>query len=279
MATTPKFITTENRINIVNYYLSKPCTISEVADKFKCSNPTVIKILNEFNVKRWKKARLHNPSLREDFFSNIDSEAKAYFLGLILTDGNVFHEKNGNRQSSISITLNAEDSYLLDEFKTAVNAETSMSSDGRGCNYVAVRSDIMARDLYRYGVVPRKSCKEINLPSVSDSMMPHLVRGILDGDGSVLHSKNWEWQSIVFCGSHTLMQDISNLYSHMGANTKPKVYDYKDKPLSQISFGSRHDVIAVGEWTYRDATIFMKRKRDKFIEIYNFLHGNTEVTS
>ena len=47
MATTPKFITTENRINIVNYYLSKPCTISEVADKFKCSNPTVIKILKE----------------------------------------------------------------------------------------------------------------------------------------------------------------------------------------------------------------------------------------
>jgi hypothetical protein len=42
----------------------------------------------------------------------------------------------------------------------------------------------MAEDLSKYGVVPRKSYYTY-LPKIDDKYMNHLIRGILDGDGSI----------------------------------------------------------------------------------------------
>lgn len=36
-----------------------------------------------------------NKRLKEDYFNIIDSEEKAYFLGLLITDGNVSKTKDG----------------------------------------------------------------------------------------------------------------------------------------------------------------------------------------
>jgi len=42
----------------------------------------------------------------------------------------------------------------------------------------------MATDLEKFGVVPRKTLLTF-LPSLSPELMPHLIRGIIDGDGSI----------------------------------------------------------------------------------------------
>ena len=120
--------------------------------------------------------------MNESFFHNLD-ENSAYYLGLIIADGNVFKDETG-RQASISITLNKEDEYLLFKFKEILKANTTISHDGRGASQFAIRSNIMANDLEKYGVIPRKSYFTY-LPKVSDDLMPNLIRGIFDGDGSI----------------------------------------------------------------------------------------------
>lgn len=42
----------------------------------------------------------------------------------------------------------------------------------------------MAKDLSKYGVIPRKTLVSF-LPTIDDQYMNHLIRGILDGDGSI----------------------------------------------------------------------------------------------
>ena len=85
----PKHITEEKEQNIISFYCSSPTTIRYVAKKFNVSIPSVIKILNKHNITRWTKAQQFSPELKEDYFETINTEYKAYFLGLLLTDGNV----------------------------------------------------------------------------------------------------------------------------------------------------------------------------------------------
>ncbi len=206
--------------------------------------------------------------MKEDYFDNIDSEAKAYFLGFIITDGNVFKPKDGNGQASISITQSSSDEYILEMFKKELNANTSIAHDGRGCSQFAVRSDLIASSLEKYGVVENKTLNT-QLPKISDTYMPHLIRGILDGDGNIsahLLESNRFLHNLSFCGTHKLMQDISDYLSdELGVKNKT-VYDYKDRHLSEVKWGSIHDMRTICDWMYNNATLYLKRKYNIYLE-------------
>ena len=60
------------------------------------------------------------------------------------------------------------------------------------------------------------------------------------------------------------MKDISNYCSKLNLNTIPKVYIYQDKNLSDIKIQAKEDMYIFGEWLYKNATIFLKRKKDKY---------------
>ena len=269
-----KVITEELKQEIIKYYLSQPMTMKQVEDKYELSHPTITKILKD--VPKYTKAKLNNPNMKEHFFQKINEEAKAYFLGLLISDGNVFKDNTG-RQASISITLDLKDEYMLEKFKEVLQANTSVGHDGRGCGQIAVRSNIMAEDLAKYGVVPRKSYNTY-LPQISKEMMPHLIRGIFDGDGSIMAKPNPSndghnrfLHSISFCGTHQLMEDISN-YILENLGIKTVVYDYKDRNLSELKIQNIDNIAKFGYWIYRNSTIFLNRKKDifnDFLKHYN----------
>lgn len=73
------------------------CHLNKFPKKFDLSLPTIIKILKD--VPKYTKAQIHNPNMKEDYFSTIDTEEKAYFIGLLITDGNVFIDKSSSNRS------------------------------------------------------------------------------------------------------------------------------------------------------------------------------------
>lgn len=266
---TGKPITTELKQQVVLHYQSHPMTISNLAKDFGLSNPTIIKILDEYHIQRYKKAKIYNPELIENYFEDINSEFKAYYLGFIITDGNVFKDKSkSNRQASISITQNIQDEYILQKFLDEVKSKTSIGHDGRGCSRAAVRSNKMAEDLLKYGVCEQKTTS-CYLPILDDKYMNHLIRGILDGDGNIkAHQTNVNNRfahAISFCGTHKLMNDIGDYVSQRFHIIKPKVYDYDDRRLSEIKWQRKEDMYTIGEWLYGDATVFLRRKYDKYL--------------
>jgi hypothetical protein len=160
---------------------------------------------------------------------------------------------------------------MLKKFKEVVNSNTSIGHDGRGCGQIAVRSNLMAEDLAKYGVVPRKSYNTF-LPQISENWMSHLIRGIFDGDGSILakpspnnDGHNRFLHSISFCGSHELMTNISDyIFEKLDLKQKPAVYDYADKQLSEIKIQNIDDIYSFGTWMYQNSTIFLTRKKEIF---------------
>lgn len=161
---------------------------------------------------------------------------------------------------------------MLNKFKEILITNTSITSDSRGCSQIAIRSNIMANDLAQYGVIPRKSTFTYLPNNIPNNLMNHLIRGIFDGDGSIqakLNKKDTQnrfLHSFSFCGTHKLMEDISNYcFENIKLSICPKVYDYADKNLSDIKIQNIKDMYLFGEWLYKDATIYLTRKK----EIYN----------
>lgn len=275
------FISDKLKQEICVFYKQKPISLKDMSLKFNLCQVTISKILKEHNINLYKKANIFNSEMKENFFENIDNEFKAYFLGLIISDGNVFKPKNGNRQASISITLHKNDTYILELFKKTLCLNTSINSDNRGCNTIAIRSDKMCADLLKYGVVENKSFVTY-LPKINIEFMPHLLRGILDGDGSVQFKFYEKWNktkhTIGFCGSNQLMNDIREVLINQLNLSKNQVYSYKDRMLSMITWGSIKDIEKIYHYLYDNATIFMHRKRNILNNILEFYHVNTEVS-
>lgn len=275
-----KKLSNELKQQIKEYYLQKPTSIKEVAKHFNLCSVTVGKILK--NIPKYTKTQLFSPELIENWFETIDNEEKAYYLGLFITDGNIC--KSNNRQINCNITLHQNDKYILEKFLQLIKSNKKLSYDGRSCYQAAILSNKMAEDLKQYGVIPNKTLYTY-LPTIPNNLMPHLLRGILDGDGSII--AHWHTakdgrtrfkHEISFCGTHKLMYDINEfLHNHLNLNIYREIYDYKNKNLSELKITNYNDIQIVGNYLYNNATIYMTRKKEKYNLIIERINNMTTL--
>jgi hypothetical protein len=277
-----KPITDDVRRDVIDFYLSKPMTYKCVCEKFNLSEPTVIKILKD--TPKHTKSKIYSPNLNESIFEEINDEMSAYFLGLIISDGNVFEYSGGvNRQDSVSITLQECDEYLLDEFRKWTKTSTNIGHDGRGSSTVAIRSNKVSENLKKWGVVPRKSFITY-LPKIDDKYMSHLIRGIFDGDGSIRFERTSRrfLKYMTICGSEQLIYDVVDyIFDNLKLSFKPKIYSYKNRSLFEFKLYNYEDMKAFGDFMYKDSTVYLKRKKEKFdafLKAYENYKDNTEIS-
>ena len=265
--------------DIINYYLTKPMTLKDVAKKFNLCVPTISKVLKENNINIYTKTKLFSPQLDEDYFKIIDTENKAYFLGLIISDGCIFIQKS--KQNSINICLQKCDKYLLEYFIKDIHTNKHITTDNRGCFEISILSTKMVEDLLKYGVTPRKSLNTIFPTNLNNDMYPHLLRGIIDGDGSIAFYKrknrpNSYTKAIRLCqGNKKFLNDIVQ-FLHKEINTSiVSIYQEKES-LWSIAYRSNDDILKIYNYLYKDATIYMKRKKDKYtLIIQDIIKNNT----
>ena len=272
-----KKLTFEEKKEIATFYKSQPITHQEVCNKFDISDQTLIKILKFFKCKEWSKARLFSPNLQEDYFEEINTNEKAYFLGILITDGNVFIK---NKTYKVSITLQEQDKYLIEEFCKEIKLNKKVTSDCRGCYSVQVCSKKMCEDLRKYHISPNKTFT-IKLPQIDDKYMSHFLRGCVDGDGSVgfYERKNRcsHKKIIRLCSaSKTFLEEVKN-YLSQKLGIGGFIREEKKDKLFQIYYNENNDVYKLISYLYNDASIHMKRKYDKVLLIKKELE-NTEIT-
>lgn len=259
-------LTQELTQNIINYYRSTPMTIQHLAEHFKLSVPTIIKMLQNNKVERWNKYRLLSPELDENYFDNIDNETKAYFLGLLLTDGNVYVDYSSNtRQKLFSLSLKQEDAYLLKIFKEQIHSHHKITTSSNNVSHLQVYSTKMVESLIKLGVEPQKSTREQFPFEVKKDMWRHILRGIFDGDGSAgfyaRPNRKSHRKCICFCNGGTkLLEQISNfLFEELGI-TKPVIRHECNAYI--IRYTQNEAMEAIINYMYGEATVFLQRKKD-----------------
>lgn len=272
-----KRLTFVQKKEIVEFYKLHPISLQEVCNEFDISEPTLIKILKFFKCKEWSKTMLFSPNLQENYFEDIDTNEKAYFLGLLITDGKVFIKNNTYK---VSITLQEQDKYLIENFCREINLNKKVTSDGRGCYGVQVCSKKMCEDLKKYHIVPNKTFT-IKLPKLDDKYMPHFLRGCIDGNGSISFyeqkSKRLHRKMIILCSaSKMFLEDVKDFLAQK-LGICGFIREEKQDKLFQIYYNKNSDIYKLINYLYNYHSIYMKRKYDKVLLIKKELE-NTEIT-
>ena len=154
--------------------------------------------------------------VNENYFSVIDSNEKAYWLGMMYSDGNIIKGNKG-------IQLQLKDKAHLEKFKEALGAKNhkiTESLDNRWskkCYYYhfSVKSKKLANDLNNLGCTPNKSLTLEKIPDIPEEFILDFVRGYFDGDGSI-HQTTSGYR-ISFVGTQKFLREIQNI---LQVNTK-----------------------------------------------------------
>lgn len=255
---------TNNEIKQILELYKNGATGKEIMDQFdkvKCPE-TILRIVKQHGGKP-RKCGIQ-VKWNTSYFHNIDTEQKAYFLGLWLADGNIHKQKRKTEQYIIQIALKNKDKYIIENFKQEIQSDNVISYyEKRDECHFAISSVEMAHDLMLHGVFPNKSTKEELTDTVSDELFHHYIRGIFDGDGTVFFERgNPRYLRFGFYGSHKIVEQIHQYLRAKIDISDNKVYD--KETVSFSNYGKYNDVVNFYNLIYKDATVFLTRKKDKF---------------
>lgn len=262
-----RLLTADDEQHICELYLSG-LTSKEIYNEYYINKvgceETIQKVVRDNGIAR--KGGYKN-ILNHNYFEIIDSPEKAYFLGLLLTDGNVHYDKRkGNRQPSIQIALNGSDVGILEKFKKELSADNKISiykNNGRFECVFIVHSLKMASDLEKYNIIPRKTFAISEMPNVPLQYARDLIRGIFDGDGTVYTLTKDKKLRFGFYGTHNLIQNIID-FLHDEINLPLNKITDKET-VSFITFGKLEQIYAFYNYIYYSPNVTcLARKRKKF---------------
>ena len=260
----PKAIKVD-KAQIEKLYFQDNWTLMQISEKFGLSVNTVKKHLKDNPLYESRsKLNYKNIGMLEDYFSVIDTQNKAYILGFLIADGNVYKDSSFRVRCAVSVVDICVLEFMQKEWKT----NNRIVDVDKGCVSLMVASEKMFKDLTKYGVVPNKS-RITFMPRIKKEFMPHLIRGILDGDGFTskhIKSNRYTFSHYIgFTGSESLMTSIRDyLVNELGVYNVKVV---KTESTYMVLWGSKQDIIKIRDYLYKDANFYLQRKLDKIKEL------------
>lgn len=248
---------------IINKYKSG-LSCNKIALEYGVTFHTISNILKKYNIKR--DNIYHNLNLIENYWENIDSFDKAYFLGFLLADGNI-------TKNQVKMELSKKDEeilYIFNNYTNSSNKIISIDRKNKGkFSAFSVKRKKWIEDLSKYGMVPNKTFIT-EIPKLNLDLMPHLIRGLIDGDGWITCKGN----QIGFCGTEKCVTQLRDyLVSTLGVFNVKIIH--QNTNVWQVSWSSKRDIKLIGEYIYKDKhDCFLLRKYKNYLEL---THENTEV--
>lgn len=253
---------------------------------------SISSVIKRYNIKNYKRA-FYN-TVDHYYFDNIDTEYKAYFLGLLIADGTLSY--NNHSKGRIGFLIQDSDKYLLEVLKKEINSNNIIyiryNSKGAICRKPQASfrwtSKHMAETLINsYNITPNKTMNfnfTFPLDKIPNDLQGAFIRGFIDGDGS-FESKKFIFNPSIIGTSKKWVEQVGKLVS---ANTglDYKIYTIQGKTCSYYTLrwsASRTDkfnkITKLYNFLYKDATIYMKRKLSKIVSYLEYRAKQLGVTS
>lgn len=174
--------------NLCKIYSVDKGTILKYIDNNNIKRKSEVFKINKLNKIQYKK--LNTPIY--NYFSDIDTEQKAYYLGLIASDGSVSDrsKKYKNSQNTLQITLKSDDGYVLEYFHKELNTKRVCYKNSiKNTRTFQIASNKICNDLSKYGIIFNKTWN-MNIVNVPYKFISSFLLGYFDGDGSIYINKN-----------------------------------------------------------------------------------------
>ena len=266
----------KDRILIIKRLFEQGLTPTMVADKVGINRKSIHYYINKYKivVKNKHSTYLH----KNDYFNLIDTENKAYLLGFFIADG---YLSEGSR---VCLNNSIDDIEVLQLFNREVSPESKITllNKQAGAKFRKQQAviRITSKEIYNtlvnnYGIVQNKTQNsdfKFDFSLIPENLQVHFIRGYFDGDGSVSFYRtnrtiffnfSFVFNSLSFSKQFAeIFENKFNIksviYNHIGktANWHSLRFDYNRNRSAKIE--------EIYNYLYKDATIFLTRKKVKF---------------
>lgn len=226
-------------------------------DRLKTKNPDYKKRVKKF--------------YNENFFEKIDTEEKAYFLGLIYSDGCLQHDSNKSLYN-VNIKLHIKDKDILEKFIQCISGEMELwKNKQRDMVELKLNGKKIVNDLEKMGVCPNKTFT-IDYPMIDENLERHFLRGYFDGDGCIRintdkrdGSKRGDLR--IVSGSINMLNKINERMNFLFGTNMNKLYGPKNKDYKFIGWAGMTDIEKIYYGFYLDSNLFLQRKKIIFDDV------------
>ena len=271
-------LTNTEKEEIENLYKKENYNFIDIGRKLNRYESTIRRYLNSLGYIAKSQSELQRKyTIVEDFFDKIDTEEKAYILGLLYADG-----YNNTDKNDVCISLKEDDVEILNKITNIIQPTKplfylDMSPENRGMKNsknqyrLTINNKHISKRLVELGCGKAKT-SVIKFPSseqVPNSLLHHFVRGYFDGDGSV---SNGKWSKVDIISTPEFLTGLQNILKEsIGIGITKLNYSRKyskEVNIVSLNIGGRLQCMKFKEWLYKDATIFLKRKKEVFDNKY-----------
>lgn len=212
-----------------------------------------------------------------------DTERSFYLAGFIAADGSVQYTKHSGL---LKIALSKKDQSHLEKIKILLESNhpimnflvkpSKLVKTSNEDAELSIASKIISKDLQRFNIVPNKTLI-YTFPQwlIGHPLVNHFMRGYFDGDGSIYHCRAGKGQTVKqksfsIIGNEQFIQDYRNILvkncdinktkinARLNINTNNTIY--------AAIYSGNNNIQKIYDFLYKDATIYLDRKRDIFIE-------------
>ncbi|OXB94693.1 LAGLIDADG family homing endonuclease [Parageobacillus galactosidasius] len=265
-------LTENHKEQIIELYY-KNVSFEDIHKMLGVSMRSVSRVLKEAGINTRLKNRY---TLNHDYFEEIDTEEKAYWLGFLYADGFVGNEKYNN----IVLSLKQSDIGHIEKFAKAISYTGDIRITKRGNSFkptskqaiINFSSKKMASDLRHWGLFPGKSTKMKKFPSINKELIRHFIRGYFDGDGSISCYRNitrkkgktyiYQKPNISIIGTESFIKEMATYLPH-----ETRFIESHSENMIYLLATGKKPVYTIMSYLYNNATIYLERKFNKWLEI------------
>lgn len=222
-------------------------------------------------------ARKYN--INQDYFKTWNRNM-AYILGLWFADGCIYGGK------MFDITLHKKDKYILKKIAKELDYEGNLydyvDKQASRINFSCV---VIYNDIVALGGKERKS-NDIEFPIIPKEFLSDFIRGYFDGDGCIYtfkpNDQNLLRARITICGTKNFLlclQQRINEDLNIGMKQLVDMNKYGSNVFNLV-YTKNKDIVSLYYYMYKDATVFLTRKKNKFDNFFkqrSLTKLNTEV--
>lgn len=223
------------------------------------------------------KSKYGKYSVNQNYFSNIDNEWKAYWLGFLYADGYViFDDSTSKTKCILGVGLSAKDEGHLFKLKDSLQTDSPIkrfNTNYKNCesSKLTVCNLKIVKDLCQLGCVPNKSLI-LQFPEtfiVPDELIRHFMRGYFDGDGCVSVNKTKRTVHLNVIGTKDFLEEWRKVLFEKIDVPITDIVRSKDSNAFAWQTGNIYAIEKIYKFLYKDCNIWLDRKLNKFDDVFS----------
>ena len=259
-----RIIWTKDQITYVIDDYNQYHNTKDLANKFNVSTDAIRRLLKKNNIKLLTTQDLgkNKRPRNSNYFENIDTPDKAYWLGFLYADG-----YNNEKDNLIRINLQKKDEQHLQKFLNAINGQNfeikyQNKDNKHDISYITICDKKLSEDLSKHGCFQNKTNK-ITFPQIDEKLYFHFIRGYFDGDGSLyyLTRNNHKYFGFHLLGTSDFLNKVREIF-----HKEKLALERKGEFLYSFNLSGNKQILEIMNCLYQnaDSSIWLDRKKDKF---------------